>query len=148
MVRSKFNVNISNKAKEKRTLNGYVFSSDLEYKFYVYLLSQQEEGIVKNINIQPKFLLQEKYEKYDKKILPIYYIADFEVEFSNGEIIIFDTKGMSTPDFKLKRKIFDYRYPDKVLRCVNYSRIDGGWVDIEVIEKGRKQRKKENEMKK
>jgi len=63
MARSKFNVNTSKSAKEKRTLNGYTFSSDLEYKFYVYLLSQQEKGIVKSIKLQPKYLFQEKFEK-------------------------------------------------------------------------------------
>jgi len=147
LARSKFNVNNSSKAKEKRTLNEYTFSSDLEYKYYIYLLSQQEEGIVKSIKIQPKFLLQEKYEKYGKKILPINYIADFQVEYTNGDIIIFDTKGMTTPDFVLKRKMFDYKYPDKILRVINYSKIDGGWCDIEIIEKGRKKRKKEKELK-
>lgn len=141
--RSKFNVNTSKKAKEKRTLNGYTFDSDIEYKFYVYLLSQQENGVVKDIKLQPKFVLQEKYEKYGKKILPIYYIADFQVEYTNGDIVIFDVKGMVTPEFKLKRKIFDYKYPDKVLRCINYSRLDGGWCNIETIEKGRKERKKD-----
>lgn len=46
------------------------------------------------------------------------------------------------PDFKLKRKIFDYVYPDIILKVINFSNLDGGWVDIEVIEKGRKERKK------
>jgi len=150
MARSKFNVNTSPKSKEKRTLNGYTFSSDLEYRFYVYLLSQQEKGIVKSIKIQPKFLLQERYEKYGKKILPIHYIADFEVEYENGDIIIFDTKGFITQDSKIKVKIFDYKYPDKVLRVINYSKIDGndeneGWCDVKVIERGRKERKKAKE---
>jgi len=152
MAKSKFNVNTSKSAKEKRTLNGYTFSSDLEYKFYVYLLSQQEKGIVKNIKLQPKFLLQDKYEKYGKKILAINYIADFEVEYENGDVIIFDTKGMTTSDFVIKRKMFDYKYPDKILKVINYSKIDGneeneGWCDIEVIAKGRKKRKKEKELK-
>jgi len=150
MVRSKFNVNTSKNSKEKRTLNGHEFSSDVEYRFYVYLLSKQEKGIVKSIKIQPKYLLQERYEKYGKKVLPIYYISDFEVEYINGDIITYDVKGMSTPDFILKKKIFDYKYPDKVLRVINYSKIDGndeneGWCDVKVIERGRKERKKVKE---
>jgi len=142
--RSKFNVNTSKKAKEKRTLNGHTFDSDIEYKFYVYILSQQEEELIKEIIIQPKFELQQKYEKLGKKVRPIQYIADFQIEYTNGEIVVFDVKGMVTPEFKLKRKIFDYIFPDKVLRCVNWSRLDGGWCDIEDIEKGRKLRKKAN----
>ena len=150
MAISKFNVNNSKKSKEKRTLNGHEFSSDVEYKFYVYLLSKQEKGIVKNIIIQPRYLLQEKYVKYGKNVLPIYYISDFEVEYENGDIITYDVKGMSTPDFILKKKIFDYKYPDKILKVINYSKIDGneeneGWCDVKVIAKGRKERKKAKE---
>jgi hypothetical protein len=141
-VRSKFNIDQSKKGKKKRTLNGFTFDSDIEFKFYEYLLSQQEEGIVKSIEIQPKYLLQEAYKKYDKNIRKIEYIADFLVKYSDGSEIIYDVKGMVLNDFKLKRKIFDYVYPDKILRCVNWSRLDGGWVDIEVIDKGRKERKK------
>lgn len=55
---------------------------------------------------------------------------------------------MVTPEFKLKRKMFDYVYPDKVLRCMNYSKMDGGWLDIEVIEKARAKRKKEKKLSK
>jgi len=143
MARSKFNVNTSKKAKEKRTLNGYTFDSDIEYKFYVFTLSQQEEGLIKEIIVQPKFELQPKYEKMGKKVRCIQYIADFQIEYANGDIVIFDVKGMVTPEFKLKRKIWDYIFPDKILRCVNWSRLDGGWVDIENIDKGRKQRKKD-----
>ena len=140
--RSKFNIDQSKKAKKKRTLNGYTFDSDVEYNFYEYLLSQQSEGIVKSIEIQPKYLLQEAYKKYDKNIRKIEYIADFLVKYTDGSEIVFDVKGMVLNDFKLKRKIFDYVYPDKILRCVNWSRLDGGWCDIEVIEAGRKERKK------
>jgi len=153
MARSKFNVNTNTKAKEKRTLNGHTFSSDVEYRFYVYLLLQQEKGIVKNIRIQPKYLLQDKFEKHGKKYLPIYYISDFEVEYTNGNMIIFDVKGMPTQDFLLKEKLFNYKYPDKILNVINYSKIDGneeneGWVDVKVIAKGRKERKKAKELKK
>lgn len=140
-------MNTSKKAKEKRTINGFTFDSDIEYKFYIYLLSQQEKGLIKEIILQPKFLLQEAYTKYGKNIRKIEYIADFQVEYTDGNIIIYDVKGMVMPDFKLKRKMFDYIYPDKILRCVNYSKIDsngndGCWVDIEIIERGRKARKK------
>ena len=115
----------------------------MEYKYYVYLLDQQEKGIVKNIITQPKFELQPKYTKNGKNIRAIFYIADFEVEYTNGEIIIYDTKGMPTPEFKIKEKIFNYIFPDKVLSVINYSKIDGGWVELSVIDKGRKQRKKD-----
>lgn len=138
---------MSKKAKEKRTLNGHEFSSDLEYKYYVYLLELQEQGIVKDIKIQPKFELQPKYEKAGKKIRAIYYIADFEVEYSNGEVIVVDTKGVSTPEFKIKEKIFNYIFPEKVLFVTNFSAMDGGWISVNDLKKLRKNRKKAKELK-
>jgi len=80
--------------------------------------------------------------KYGKKIRKIEYISDFHVFYTDGTNVVFDVKGMVMNDFKLKRKIFDYVYPNLILRCVNKSVIDGGWEDIEVIEAGRKLRKK------
>ena len=141
--RSKFNIDTSKKGKAKRTYEGIVFDSELELKIYVkYLLPLKDSGVVKNITLQPKFELQPKFTKNDKRVLPINYVADFEIEYSDGRVEIWDAKGMPTPDAKIKRKMFDYVYPDKVLRWVAISVIDGGCVDVEVIEKGRKERKK------
>ena len=114
----------------------------MEFKYYKYLLEQQDQGIVKSIICQPKFQLQPKYTKDGKNVRAIFYIADFEVEYENGEIIIYDTKGVPTPEFKIKAKIFNYIFPDKVLSVINYSKIDGGWCELDVIDKGRKARKK------
>lgn len=141
--RSKFNVSTSKEGKKKRTFDGITFDSELELRAYKdYLLPLKNSGVVKNIVLQPKYLLQSKYEKYGKKILPIYYVADFEIEFEDGKIEIWDIKGMVLSDCKIKRKLFDYIYPDKTLRFIGFSKIDGGFVDIETIEKGRRLRKK------
>jgi hypothetical protein len=50
---------------------------------------------------------------------------------------------MVTPEFRLKRKLFDYKYPELELQCLNFSKIDGGWITIEDLDKARKERKKE-----
>ena len=44
--------------------------------------------------------------------------------------------------------MFNYIYQDKIFKAINFSKIDGGWIEISEIEKGRKQRKKEKEKKK
>ena len=95
-----------------------------------------------NITLQPQFELQPKFTKNGKNIRPINYVADFEVEYADGRIEVLDAKGMAMSDSKIKRKLFDYVYPDKILRWVAISIIDGGLCDIETIEKGRKERKK------
>ena len=142
-MRSKFNIDTSKKGKEKRTFEGITYDSEVELKYFRdYLLPLKKEGKIKNITLQPKFQLQPKYEKNGKKVLPIFYIGDFEIEYADGSSEIVDIKGNPDNMCKLKRKMFDFVYPDKTLRFVGYSKIDGGWVNIEVIEKGRKERKK------
>jgi hypothetical protein len=142
-TRSKFNVDTSSKGKDKRTYEGILFDSEIEMKCYRdYLLPLKREGVVKEIALQPKFTLQPKYEKNGKKVLPIHYVADFEITYSDGRNLVVDIKGLPTSDAKIKRKMFDYVYPEKTLVWWSYSKIDGGWVDVETIEKGRKERKK------
>ncbi len=142
--KSKFNVNQSPEGKKKRTHNGILFSSELEKDYYVYLLEQQSLGLIESIELQPKFLLQKGYvRKCDgKKILPIYYIADFNVD---GKII--DTKGMPKSDGILKRKMFEYLYPDISFSWVSWSKQDGGWIEYDLLMVERRKRKKDKDSK-
>lgn len=141
--RSKFNVDTSDKGKIKRTYNNIIFDSEIEMKAYQdYLFPLLEQGEITRLELQPKFQLQPKFEKNGKKIMAINYVADFEVEYKDGRVEIIDIKGMPTSDAKIKKKMFDYVYPDKTLLWISYSKIDGGWVKVEEIEKGRKARKK------
>jgi hypothetical protein len=144
--RSKFNVDTSGKGKDKRTYDGILFDSEMEMKYYRdYLLFEKECGNIIDIKVHPRYILQESYVKNGKKILPIFYELDFEYVTSSGETFLIDIKGMELSDAKLKRKIFDYKYPDKNLKWIAYSRLDGGWVETDKIKKGRSQRKKSKE---
>ncbi|CAK0771112.1 conserved hypothetical protein [Gammaproteobacteria bacterium] len=49
---------------------------------------------------------------------PITYRADFRVTYADGHQEIEDVKGMETEIFKLKKKLFDYKYPDLTLKIV------------------------------
>ena len=82
------------------------FASQDELKYYKYLLTHYTQ---EQIILQPKFNLQSKFKDQwtNKTIREINYIADFQV----GNIVI-DVKGWPTVDFKLKAKIFKYKYPD------------------------------------
>lgn len=75
----------------------------------------KNSGVVKILEVHPRFELQGKYETKDgRKIRAIDYIADFRVDVC-GDLYIIDAKGQETSDFKIKRKIFEKRYPDDVL---------------------------------
>ena len=100
-----------NKAKynnHRTIINGFCFDSKLEGSFYRYLLSTKKF----DIELQPRFLLQKRFVYNDRKIRPIEYVADFRL-FYNGNSIIIDAKGVETPEFKIKAKLFKYKYPNE-----------------------------------
>lgn len=142
--RDKYKIDRSKKGKEKRTYNGHLFASDLELKYYKnYLLPLKESGEIISIDLQPKFLLQKKYYKYGRLIREIFYVGDFEVTFKDGTSKVLDTKGQSTVEALLKRKMFDFIYSNRILEWISWSARDGGWIDYGLLQKLRRDRKKE-----
>lgn len=100
----------------KRQADGIIFDSMIEKDAYVLF---KEAFGKKKFVIQPKFLLQPGYVDPDgSKVRPIYYVADFAFNTSKKEftktipeqVIVVDIKGMIDPVFKLKQKIFTYKF--------------------------------------
>ena len=145
--KSKFNVSQTIEGKLKRTHNSILFASELECDYYKYLLQEQEKGLIKEIILQPKYLLQEKYiRKCDnKRILAIYYVADFKTIDNFGHEKVIDTKGMPKSDGILKRKMMEFLYPDVDFHWISWSQCDGGWVDYDLLMENRRARKKVKE---
>jgi hypothetical protein len=102
----------------KTTVAGYKFDSRAEANYYLFLLSEKKFGRVKEIELQPKFILQDKFVKGGVKWPGITYKADFRVTYTNGLVEIIDVKGAITKEFRLKQKIFEYRYPDLTIKLV------------------------------
>jgi len=96
-------------------IDGYTFDSKLEADFYLRLKPLVKSGKIKELKIHPRYLLQEGFTKNGKRFNPIYYVADFEVTYDDGVTVIYDTKGMRTEVYKIKRKLFEYRYKDKTI---------------------------------
>lgn len=97
---------------KKVSYNGMVFDSKKEYNRYRYLEVMVQQGKICNLTCQKRFLLQEGYFNANgKKIRPIYYIADFVYfDLINGTTVVEDVKGVKTDVYKLKKKIFEYKY--------------------------------------
>ncbi|MCP4523124.1 MAG: DUF1064 domain-containing protein [Candidatus Gracilibacteria bacterium] len=90
---------------KKTEIDGIKFDSLLEGRFYRYF----KENNIKILEFQPSYLLQDKFKYNGKTIRAIKYIADFKIEH-NGDIYIVDAKGMTTPVFALKHKLWLKRY--------------------------------------
>lgn len=103
---------------KKSVVDGITFDSKKEAEYYCSLKLLKRAGIVKEIELQPKFILQEKFKKNGKTHRAITYIADFKVTYADGKVEIVDVKGMETDVFKLKKKMFEYQYPDLSLKVV------------------------------
>lgn len=105
------------------------------------LLPQLEAGKVTKIERQVEYVLQDAFERDHVKYRPITYVADFVVTFACGQTIAFDFKGMPDAQARLKRKMFLYRYPDIPFYWAVYSKIDGGYVLYETVQRNRKVRR-------
>lgn len=107
-----------NKYKNKKVqIDMYVFDSIAESRRYKELALLQRTGKITELQLQPKFLLQESFKKNGKIYRKIEYIADFMYE-ENGKIIVEDVKGKETETFKIKRKLFEYKYRGLELKII------------------------------
>jgi hypothetical protein len=107
MARSKYN-------NKKVIVDGIKFDSILESKYYILLKDLESKGLVSNIELQPVFILQEKFT--DSSIVShrrIDYKSDFRYrdEVVN-ETIVVDCKGLQTDVFRIKEKLFLFKYPE------------------------------------
>lgn len=104
----------------KTEVDGYKFDSRKEAEKYTELRSDPS---IKNFVVHPKFELVPKTFKDGVWNRAVYYIADFEVWYMDGRHEIIDIKPWSrntgdyflTEVFKLKQKIFDWKYPELTL---------------------------------
>lgn len=107
-----------NKYRNKKViLDDYVFDSIQESRRYKELKLLLRAGEISDLELQPRFLLQESFKKNGKTYRKIEYIADFKY-IVNGKTIVEDVKGIQTDVFKLKHKLFEKIYPELELRIV------------------------------
>lgn len=83
--------------------DAYSFHSKAEALRYLELRELVAQGRIKALRLQPRFDLYVKAQKITR------YIADFEYEEGN-QLIVEDVKGMKTPEYKLKSKLFMVLY--------------------------------------
>jgi hypothetical protein len=135
---------------KKVEIDGIKFASPGEAERYLELCIMKLRGEIHNLSLQPVFELQQAYRKccghvigneeepvLFKKLkkcpicgakMPIIrdirYIADFRIEQNDGSITIEDHKawgGYTTVDFKIKRKIFEFKHPELSLILLKRS---------------------------
>ena len=89
-------------ANQKTKLGGVTFDSKLESEHYVLLLNRLSRGEIKDLARQVRIELTLNAESKEDRV---YYVPDFIFfDLVLGEWIVWDSKGMPTDAYKLKRK--------------------------------------------
>lgn len=103
--------NYSKYRNEKIMFDGFKFDSNRECQRYIELKMMLKAGFIENLELQKRFVLQEGYTFHGRKIQPITYIADFVYfDKEKQETVVEDVKGVKTEVYKIKKKLFEYRY--------------------------------------
>ena len=109
---------MESKYKNKKTqIDMYIFDSTKEAQRYRELKLLEKAKQISNLELQPRFLLQDSFRKNGKTYRKIEYVADFKY-IENGRLIVEDVKGLQTDVFKIKHKLFEKKYPELELRII------------------------------
>lgn len=134
--------NVQQKKDNKIKIDGYIFDSKIETKYYTDVVKYWHgQGLIKSFKVHPTYIMQDKFEKHGEKIRPVVYEADFELEYIDKTVVI-DIKGLATETALLKRKMFNSRYRDLALKWLVYNKKYGGWVEYNHLNKLRREAKK------
>ena len=113
--------NISKYNNKITEVNGRKFASKREAKRYEELLLLEQAGIIRDLKCQIAYELQPSYKQDNKTIRAIQYIADFVYKekiksdvCDMWEEVIEDCKGYRTDIYKIKKKMFEYKYGVKI----------------------------------
>lgn len=98
----------------KTEIDNIVFHSKREAARYRELKLLVSAGVIKDLVLQPKFVLLDKgVTAYGTKYGQICYIADFMYyDIERGYPVVEDSKGFKTTIYSAKKKLFMARYPN------------------------------------
>ena len=98
---------------KKTEYRGVVYDSKWEAQKAYELDMLQRAGKITDLQRQVPFVLQERYVNNEgDSIRPIFYVADFYYYDVKMKMwVVMDTKGYATDVYKIKRKIFMFKYP-------------------------------------
>lgn len=112
--------------KSQREADGVTFHSKAERLHYQELKLLQKAGVIAGIRLQPRYKFKVGYWRDDfayRMEKPMTYVGDFEYTIEkakeypyatvkDGDVIVDDVKGAITKEFKIKKELFRYFYPE------------------------------------
>lgn len=98
-------------------MDGIRFDSRKEARRYIELKAMLDAGEISSLELQPEYEILPSYKKNGKTVRRMVYRADFRY-FCGEKLIVEDVKGVATPEFKLKKKLVEYFYPDVTITLI------------------------------
>lgn len=98
--------------KADRTLDGIVFGSAGEMRRYMVLRMKERAGLIRDLQLQPEFVLFAGLDPLLKHKIKIVYTADFYYIELDGDWTVEEFKGHWTDIAKLRVRWFRSLYPD------------------------------------
>ena len=94
----------------KTTIDGITFDSQREANRYCELKLLERAKEINGLQRQVSFTLIPPYTINGRKVRKMEYIADFTYFEKDGRFVVEDVKGFRTDVYKLKKKLFEYKY--------------------------------------
>jgi len=89
----------------KTSYEGITFDSRKEANRYQELLLMQRAGLIRNIELQPRYDLIVNSQKIG------FYKADFRYDMvDTGDVVVEDAKGVRTPVYQIKKRLIKALY--------------------------------------
>ena len=111
---------------QKTAVNGITFASCLESERFKQLLLLEKAGEISDLILQPEFQILRGWihPETGEKIKSRFYVGDFQyLDSATGRIVVEDTKGMETAEFRLKWSFAKSLYPHIDFRKVTRDEV-------------------------
>ena len=98
---------------KKVVVDNILFDSKKEANYYTKLKILKDAGKITDLELQKKFILQDKFTLNGKTYRAITYIADFVYKDQEGQVHVVDVKSEATKKdkvYRLKKKMLAYKF--------------------------------------
>lgn len=99
---------------EKVLVDGIKFQSKKEANYYLKFKMLVRAGVIKDLELQKEYILQDSFKLNNKTIRKITYKADFTFKTTEDDKLhVVDIKSPITAKekaYRIKKKLFEYKY--------------------------------------
>ena len=96
---------------KKVKYDGYTFDTIREKNYYIKLKLLEKAGKIKELELQKEYELQPSFKLNNKTSRKITYRSDFTYKTTEDDKLhVVDVKGFRTDVYRLKKKLFEYKY--------------------------------------